>query len=101
MCEWGNTVKVEVAIPSHTGKARQTVVDVDRCIAPLVSLFNANGMPTTASCCGHGQLPGTILLADGRWVIIAKDFDEGRKCFANFPHDIHGQLVPPAQRPLI
>ena len=42
-------------------------------IADLVSALNAGGVPTVASCSGHGERPGNIALADGRELIIAKD----------------------------
>ena len=38
----------------------------DPCLAPLVSALNAGGIPTVASCCGHGTQHGSIVLADGR-----------------------------------
>lgn len=38
----------------------------DPCIAPLVAALNEGGVPTIASCCGHGKWPGAIVLADGR-----------------------------------
>ena len=47
-------------------------------IADLVSALNAGGVPTIASCSGHGERPGNIALADGRELIIAKDYAEAR-----------------------
>lgn len=47
-------------------------------IADLVSALNAGGVPTVASCSGHGERPGNIALADGRELIIAKDYAEAR-----------------------
>lgn len=43
---------------------------VDACIADLVQALNASGVTTLGSCCGHGTQPGTILLADGRVLVI-------------------------------
>lgn len=37
----------------------------DPCIAPLVKALNDGGLPTVASCCGHGKRSGSIVLADG------------------------------------
>lgn len=45
------------------------VFGVDACIADLVSALNAAGIPTVASCCGHGG-NGSVALADGRELII-------------------------------
>lgn len=47
-------------------------------IADLVSALNAGGVPTVASCSGHGERLGNIALADGRELIIAKDYAEAR-----------------------
>jgi hypothetical protein len=66
-------------------------VDVDRCIAPLVDLLNVNGFKTVASCCGHGHRPGRIALADGRELIIARNYEDAARIDALFPLDIHGE----------
>ena len=54
----------------------------DPCIGPLVKALNESDLPavpsrlnpdgirTVASCCGHGQRPGRISLADGRELLI-------------------------------
>jgi hypothetical protein len=42
----------------------------DPCLEPLVRALNEGGVPTVASCCGHGQQPGNIALADGRQLLI-------------------------------
>lgn len=47
-------------------------------IADLVSTLNAGGIPTVASCSGHGERHGNIALADGRELLIAPDFDTAR-----------------------
>jgi len=54
-------------------------------IADLVSALNEAGIRTVASCSGHGHRPGNIMLADGRELVIARDFDEARKIDAMFP----------------
>jgi len=43
---------------------------VDYCIADLVAALNAANIVTVASCCGHNQQEGSILLEDGRSLII-------------------------------
>lgn len=43
----------------------------DPCLVDLVRALNDDGLPTTASCCGHGGRPGRIDLADGRVLFIA------------------------------
>lgn len=54
-------------------------VDVDDCLYRLVAVLNRGGFKTVACCCGHGKHHGNIALSDGRELIIARDFNEGRK----------------------
>ena len=42
--------------------------EVDSCIVDLVLDLQIVG--TTSSCCGHGQGPGYIALADGRRLLV-------------------------------
>jgi hypothetical protein len=46
----------------------------DPCLAPLIQALNNGGLPTVASCCGHGHRPGTVALRDGRHLLVA-DWD--------------------------
>lgn len=88
MCEWGTSTPLKLFIPanlSRTGEARWDVKEVDSCIAPIVEALNAAGVVTVASCCGHGRQPGNIALADGREIIIAPDFETGRRIDSLFP----------------
>jgi hypothetical protein len=55
---------------SHDGQQRQAIKGVDACIADLVRALNSGEVTTISSCCGHGRGDGSILLADGREVII-------------------------------
>lgn len=54
-------------------------VDVDACIAPIVVALNAAGLPTRASCCGHGHRNGNIALADDRELFLFQNFEESRR----------------------
>lgn len=75
MCEHGDTVTLRVNIPanlSHTGEARWTHKPIDRCIFAIVAALNEAGILTAASCCGHGKGPGSIVLQDGRELVIRK-----------------------------
>ena len=45
---------------------------IDFCVADIVSALTAGNIETVASCCGHGKIPGSILLKDGRNLIINK-----------------------------
>lgn len=90
MCNDHSNVLVEIpgATPrGHLGTKRA----IDGCIAPLVEALNAAGLPTVASCCGHGQMPGNIALEDGREIIIVPDFDTGRRIDALFPVTVYGE----------
>lgn len=57
----------------------------DRAIADIVQALNAGGVPTVASCSGHGVRPGNVALADGRELIVAADWHEAREVEAAFP----------------
>lgn len=73
MCEWGDTVEVRVLVSgrhSHSGKPEWRVKAIDRCIAPLVEALQKPGTYTDSSCCGHGTAPGSIVLQDGRVLMI-------------------------------
>lgn len=73
MCECGSPVIMRVPIPahlSHTGKARWAEKGVDACIARIVKALNDAGIKTASSCCGHEKGDGSIMLWDGRELII-------------------------------
>ena len=57
----------------------------DECIQPLVQYLNNGGYQTTASCCGHGKRPGSIILKDGRELLIIPDYETGRMIDKLFP----------------
>jgi len=65
----------------------------DPCIAPLVTALNNAGMTTIASCCGHGQRPSTVALADGREVLVLPDYETARRVQTLFPRDAHGEPI--------
>ena len=73
MCEWGNTTRLIMKV----GKKAQ-IIDIDSCIAPIVLALNDAGIETVASCCGHGKIDGSIVLRDGRELVIRK-FQERAK----------------------
>jgi hypothetical protein len=55
------------------------MTEVDRCIAPIVKALNDSGIYTSGCCCGHGESNGSILLHDGRELIIEKASRNKRK----------------------
>lgn len=58
---------------------RGRLQEIDIEIFPIVRALNEAGVETRASCSGHGRGPALIILWDGRWVIIARDHEEGRR----------------------
>ena len=48
---------------------------IDFCIANIVAALNAANITTLASCCGHGEITGSIILDDGRELVVRK-YDE-------------------------
>lgn len=65
----------------------------DPCLADLIDALNDPPHRTVASCCGHGHRPGSIILADGRVLLVCKDLAEADAITAHYP-DIHGSLSP-------
>ena len=74
---------------SHTGEYYYKLVGIERCIASIVRALNRGGITTIASCCGHDNRPGSIVLGDKRELIIAPDYETARRIDEMFP-DIHG-----------
>lgn len=77
MCK-GCSALLYVPIPahlSHTGQFRWDYKDVDACIADIVAALNNAGILTANCCCGHGVTDGSIILHDGRELIIKMSVD--------------------------
>ena len=73
MCNWGDSVSVEVLIPkdlSSSGSEKWVHKPIDRCISNIVSALQNAGINMRSSCCGHGKGPGEILFQDGRRLVI-------------------------------
>jgi len=51
-------------------KGEWTICAIDPCIANIVRALQRAGIDMRSSCCGHGQGPGEIALADGRILAI-------------------------------
>ncbi|MCY4429210.1 MAG: hypothetical protein OXC11_02305, partial [Rhodospirillales bacterium] len=64
---------------------------IDWCIHQIVAALNAGGVETTASCCGHEEMNGSITLADGRVLVIFPTTPEST--------DEWGKLVRKDERP--
>ena len=47
-------------------------VDIDFCIADIVAALNAANIRTVSSCCGHRKCAGSIVLEDGRELIVER-----------------------------
>ena len=73
MCDWGETIPLWVLIPaelSYTHQDKWAQKPVDKCLASIVRALNNAGIYTSSCCCGHGKIDGSILLQDGREIII-------------------------------
>lgn len=55
------------------GPPFRRVWEIDRCIAPIVEALDRAGIFMLGSCCGHGNGPGEITLADGRRLFVHQD----------------------------
>lgn len=56
----------------HRDGTGKPTVWCDPCIAPLVDALNTGPLRTVASCCGHGRQDPSIVLADGREIIVRR-----------------------------
>lgn len=65
----------------------------DPCLHRLISALQLSGFDTVASCCGHKFRPSRIALADGREIIIARDFEESALINKIFTTDINGDEI--------
>ncbi len=55
---------------SCNGKEKWKLAKIDECIASIVEALQKYGIDMRGSCCGHGEVDGTIHLQDGRKLII-------------------------------
>lgn len=87
-CRSAPTREQAMVVLRRDASGRPTVW-CDPCIAPIVSALNDAGLTTIASCCGHGQRPGVITLADERHLMIV---DEAERVQIDrlFPRDVNG-----------
>lgn len=72
MCKRDNTKLITV---HHTGDIRYGNVNIDKCIADIVSALNMADIPipTESSCCGHDEKVGYVELSDGRILGVFPD----------------------------
>ena len=88
MCKWGTTTKVKLYKAKL--KTRKMEAYVDSCIAPIIEALNNAGIRTLASCCGHRNIPGSVVLEDGRELVIFPNYGSARKFFNKLGKDIQG-----------
>lgn len=67
-----------MVVISRDKKGKPTVW-CDPEIVDLVKALNDGGIPTKASCSGHGERNGNIALQDGRELIIANNWEDARR----------------------
>jgi hypothetical protein len=68
MCDHANREDAMAVIDEQTW--------CDPCLEPLVRALNGGGIRTVASCCGHGRRPGSVLLANGRALLVLESIEE-------------------------
>ncbi len=76
MCDHENREAAMVIIREGTPeRLGRDGIWCDPCLVPLITALNDGGLPTTASCCGHGEpnRPGWVILADGRCLLLLPD----------------------------
>jgi hypothetical protein len=66
-------VLIRLAHPTSRGL---TEAAVDACLAPFLQALNDGGLQTIASCCAHGQSPATVILADGRELLLFQSVED-------------------------
>lgn len=94
MCDHSPNREAAMVIIERDSAGTPTVW-CDPCIAPLVAALNAGGLPTLASCCGHGHRPGRVTLRDGRELMIHPDMASVERASAVFTVDINGDRRTP------
>lgn len=62
---------------SCTGKNRERDMLIDKCVADIVDALSRSNILMRASCCGHGECDGEILLQDGRTLKIMRPENKG------------------------
>ncbi len=72
--------------------ALHTFCHVDACIQPLVQAINNAGIRTVNCCCGHGHRHGSVILEDGREILIMPTSEDARKVDHLWP-DILGNKL--------
>ncbi|MCK5606503.1 hypothetical protein KAR91_31665 [Candidatus Pacearchaeota archaeon] len=85
MCKWDKNWKHTVSI-----MVDDKHVCIDSCIVTLVKVLNGGGFKTVASCCGHGNRPGSIIFSDGTELAIFPNWESARKIDRLFSN-IHGR----------
>lgn len=68
MCKWGTNKKIKLLKPKQYSKRKYALVD--KCISDIIIALNKEKIETIASCCGHFKGIGSIVLKDGRELLI-------------------------------
>jgi len=63
-------------------------VYVDVCIADIIKALNNAGIETVASCCGHNKIPGSIILKDGREILLVNSPEERDKLIKYYKEEL-------------
>lgn len=77
--EGGREVAMVTIARDETGKPTAWC---DPCLVDTIKALNTNGLRTTASCCGHHNHAGWVMLEDGRTMMIWPNHDEALRASA-------------------
>lgn len=95
MCNHENREAAMVVIdPGTPERNGRDGIWCDPCLVPLIKALNDGSIRTVASCCGHGQHVGWVMLADGRDLVIAPSHDVGRTLVAAPAPEIPADAAP-------
>lgn len=70
------------------------IASVDDCIADIVASLNKNKVKTEMACCGHGRMPGVIVLSDDRHLGVFENREHYDKYVSEkITHTIYGEEI--------
>ena len=71
----GDCETVEVKLAHQTGLGHDHA-EIEKPVADIAQALNSGGLQTEYSCGGHGMFPGSIMLEDGRSLLIFDDHED-------------------------
>jgi len=78
MCNYSVPCRERNMVIIERDKNFKPTVWCDPCLANIIKALNYGGVKTVASCCGHGVQDGSIVLSDGRELVILNKLRESK-----------------------